>query len=71
MTRYIRGTDATVIGSTETGKEWERNSEMRYVFQSGALKNLSLRYRNASYRSSFSRDIDENRFIIGYTIPLL
>ncbi|MDT4834066.1 Porin-like protein NicP precursor [compost metagenome] len=71
MTRYVRGTDATVIGSTETGKEWERNSEIRYVFQSGALKNLSLRYRNASYRSSFARDADENRIIIGYTIPLL
>lgn len=70
MTRYIRGSDATVIGSTETGKEWERDSEVRYVFQSGLLKNLSLRWRNASYRSSFARDADENRLIVGYTFAL-
>jgi len=70
MTRYIRGSDATVIGSTETGKEWERNTELRYVFQQGALKNLSVRLRNASYRSSFARDADENRIIVGYTFNL-
>lgn len=70
MTRYIRGSDATVINSNETGKEWERDSEVRYVFQNGLLKNLSLRFRNASYRSSFARDADENRVIVGYTFTL-
>lgn len=71
MTRYVRGSGAEVIGSTQTGQEWERNSEMRYDFQSGPLKNLFVRYRNASFRSSFARDTDENRVILGYTIPLL
>lgn len=70
MTRYTRGSDATIINSTETGKEWERDTEMRYIFQSGLLKNLSLRWRNASYRSNFSRDADENRVIVGYTFNL-
>lgn len=71
MTRYISGTNAKVAGAAGDGNEWERDSEISYVFQNGMLKNLSLRYRNASYRSSFSRDIDESRFIIGYTIALL
>ena len=70
MTRYIRGSGATVINSAESGKEWERDSEIRYVFQKGLLKNLSLRLRNASYRSSFARDADENRVIVGYTFTL-
>lgn len=66
----MKGSDATISGSDKKGREWERNTELRYVVQNGPLKNLSLRYRNASFRSDFSRDLDENRFIIAYTIPL-
>jgi len=29
-----------------------------------------LRWRNAAYRSSFSRSVDENRLILSYSIPL-
>jgi hypothetical protein len=42
-----------------------------YVFQEGALKNLGVRWRNASVRSNFANDIDENRLIVSYTLPLL
>ncbi|MBX9762804.1 MAG: OprD family porin, partial [Pseudomonadaceae bacterium] len=53
------------------GKEWERNTELMYMFQEGALKNLGVRWRNASVRSNFANDIDENRLIVSYTLPLL
>ncbi|MGB3597700.1 MAG: hypothetical protein WBA27_11930 [Pseudomonas neustonica] len=29
-----------------------------------------MHWRNATYRSSFASDMDENRFIIGYTFSL-
>jgi len=40
------------------------------VFQSGPLKNLGLRLRNATTRSNFGSDLDENRFIVSYSLPL-
>jgi len=38
------------------------------VVQSGALRNVSLRWRNASMRSNFADAADENRVIVGYTV---
>lgn len=70
MTRYISGDDAKPVAGG-TGSEWERNTELQYVFQDGALKNLGLRWRNASYRSDFARDADENRLIVSYAFPIL
>lgn len=70
MTRYIKGDNAEVAGSTEEGREWERNIEFKYVVQSGPLKDLYVRLRNASFRSSFARDADENRVIVGYSLPI-
>lgn len=69
MTRYLRG-DNYMRGRVEA-KEWERNTDIAYAFQSGPLKNLELRWRNGSYRSGGSNDIDQNRVIVSYTIPLL
>ncbi|WP_437882568.1 OprD family porin [Pseudomonas sp. LRF_L74] len=67
--RYVRGSDVELSGAT-TGHEWERNLDVTYTVQSGPLKNLALRWRNAMVRSSFGADIDENRLIIAYTLPL-
>ncbi|MFS2162105.1 OprD family outer membrane porin, partial [Pseudomonas sp. Pseusp122] len=54
------------------GKEWGRESELAYVFQSGTFKNLSLRWRNSSIRRDFStNEFDENRIFISYPISLL
>ena len=50
------------------GKEWERDSELGYVIQSGPLKNLGLKWKNASAWSNFSSDIDENRLIVSYSL---
>lgn len=75
MTRYLSGDDADV-GTGRDGKSWERNTDIAYAFQDGPLKNLSVRWRNATVRSNFTtaggaKDIDENRLIVSYTIPLL
>ena len=71
MTRYLTGDNVDRGRGISEGKEWERNSELMYVFQEGALKNLGVRWRNASVRSNFANDIDENRLIVSYTLPLL
>ena len=70
MTRYIRGDDARIASSDDRGGEWERDIELKYVVQSGPLKDLYVRLRNASFRSDFARDADENRVIVGYTLPI-
>ena len=71
MTRYIKGEDVHV-GQIHDGREWVRESEVAYVFKSGVLKDLSLRWRNASVRRDFNNlDYDENRVIINYPLALL
>ena len=69
MTRYLSG-DNVDLGTAGDGKEWERDTELMYVFQQGPLKNLGVRWRNAMVRSNFTNDIDENRLILSYTLPL-
>ncbi|AYC34266.1 OprD family porin [Pseudomonas cavernae] len=70
MSRYVQGDDARISGSSARGGEWERNSEVKYVVQSGPLKNLFVRLRNATFRSDFARDADETRVIVGYSLAL-
>ncbi|MBU3055709.1 OprD family porin [Pseudomonas indica] len=70
MTRYISGDNVNLGGGSE-GKEWERNTDIAYVFQDGPLKNLGVKWRNATVRSNFGNDLDENRLIVSYTLPLL
>ncbi|MDB6143622.1 MAG: putative outer rane porin [Pseudomonas sp.] len=67
MTRYISGDNVEVRSKSGSGQEWERDSELSYVIQSGPLKNLGMRWKNASVRSNFTSDIDENRLILTYT----
>jgi len=44
--------------------------DVSYVIQSGALKNLGLRWRNAMVRSSFGPSVDDNRLIVSYSLAL-
>ncbi|PWU28510.1 outer membrane porin, OprD family [Pseudomonas sp. RW407] len=69
MTRYFsgHGAEPTAGGGS---REWERNSDIRYVLQGGPLKGLGLTWRNATYRSGFSRDVDENRVYLSYEVAL-
>jgi len=69
MTRYVSG-DNVDLGAAGEGKTWERNTDLAYVVQSGPLKNLGLKLRNATTRSNFQSDLDENRVIISYSLPL-
>ncbi|KPH01891.1 porin [Pseudomonas sp. RIT-PI-q] len=64
--RYIKG-DNVDAGNFE-GKDTERDLDLSYTFQSGLLKNVSLRMRNAVARSNYRTDIDENRLILSYTL---
>lgn len=66
MNRYTHGDNIQL--ATGRGSEWERNTDLVYRLQSGPLKNLSLHWRNATYRSSFASDMDENRIIVGYNL---
>ena len=75
MTRYVRGSGATTE-STNNGKEWERDVDVKYVLQSGPAKDLSLRVRQATYRSADgvyygSSSIDELRLIVEYPLSIL
>lgn len=40
------------------------------MVQDGTLKGLGLKWRNASVRSNFGNDLDENRLIVSYTMTL-
>lgn len=62
FTAYIRGDGLQKPG---TEQEWERDVDISYAFQS-RLKGLSVRLRNATYRSDDGRDMDENRLIVSY-----
>ncbi|NMZ97772.1 OprD family porin [Pseudomonas lundensis] len=73
MTRYVNGDNIKVVGRAEEGKEWERDTEVKYIVQSGTFKDLSLRFRNATYRtnySKFARDVDETRLIVSYNLNI-
>ena len=75
MTRYVTGKGANVE-TTNNGKEWERDVDVKYVLQEGPAKDLSLRVRQATYRSSDaiyygSPSIDELRLIVEYPLSIL
>ncbi|MDU9393797.1 OprD family porin [Pseudomonas sp. zfem002] len=73
FTRYISGEDIQVPGSLAEGREWERDSELKYQVQGGTFKDLSVRLRNSTYRSNyerFARDMDETRVIVSYNFSI-
>jgi hypothetical protein len=71
MTRYTDGRHVK-SGTVDNGREWERDTDISYVIQSGPFKDVSLRWRNVTFRSGngLSTAIDENRLIVGYTVAL-
>ncbi|WP_369302522.1 OprD family porin [Pseudomonas sp. N2-5-1-1] len=85
MTRYAKGTgadyshaNAVYMRRDATGnpltdqRRWERDVEAKYVVQSGSLKDLSLRLRQATVRSSaFESDLEEVRLIAEYPLVAL
>ena len=94
MARYITGSGADGTGADcspngaycgQVGNnedEWERDIEVKYVVQTGAAKDLSIRVRQATWRASqgVSRDaygsgnsnaVDEIRIITEYPLDIL
>ncbi|CDF84292.1 hypothetical protein PKB_2945 [Pseudomonas knackmussii B13] len=71
MTRYLSGDNIELGAGKPEGEEWERDTDIGYVVQSGPLKNFGVKWRNAAVRSShFGNDLDENRLILSYVLPL-
>lgn len=51
---------------------WERNIEVKYVMQTGSLKDMSFRIRQATTRATdFESDLDEFRLIVEYPLEVL
>lgn len=73
MTRYLTGDNFDRGPAQSEGKLWERNTDIAYTFQDGPLKNLNVRWRNATSRGNIAtgNNLDENRLIVSYTIPLM
>ncbi|MBA1188516.1 OprD family porin [Pseudomonas entomophila] len=69
MTRYLSGDNVSRAAGGE-GREWERDTEFKYVVQTGPLKNVAVRLRNATFRSNFARDADEVRVLVSYSVAL-
>lgn len=77
MTRYVRGTNID-NGTRNDGKNWERDTEAKYVLQSGAAKDLAFRLRQATYRANGAAhdatgntDVNEVRLIVEYPLSIL
>ncbi|RWU26885.1 outer membrane porin, OprD family [Pseudomonas alkylphenolica] len=68
--RYLKGNNVDT-GLGFEGKEHERDLDIGYAVQSGVLKGLGVRLRNAMARSNYRSDIDENRVVLTYTWSLL
>ncbi|NBA95212.1 OprD family porin [Pseudomonas sp. R5(2019)] len=85
MTRYAKGTDADYSNANSVymrrdadgnpltdQKRWERDIEVKYVVQTGAIKDMSFRIRQMNTRATqFESDLDEVRLIVEYPLALL
>jgi len=77
MLRFMKGTNVELperLGGSGQS-ESERDLELSYVVQSGPLKNVAFRVRNARYQNSFAanatmRDDNETRVNVDYTWKL-
>lgn len=67
---YLSGDNIkTFTGDSQ--KEWERDIGLDYTIQSGGLKGVGFGWRNGKSNSEASRNQDQNRLIVSYSIPLL
>jgi len=66
---YFSGDGIDAAGNDH--KEWERDLRVDYAVQSGLFKGVGFTWRSAMQRGNDTRDRDENRLIVNYSIPLL
>ncbi|WP_455921669.1 OprD family porin [Pseudomonas putida] len=69
---YLKGDDINTT-TTSSASEWERDLTLAYVVPEGKLKGLGVMWKNAMWRDNIpnTRQQDENRVIVSYSIPLL
>jgi hypothetical protein len=67
---YLSG-DNIKTASGDNQKEWERDISLDYLLQSGPLKGVGFGWRNGESHSDASRNQDQNRLFVSYSIPLL
>ncbi|MFJ2482390.1 OprD family porin [Pseudomonas sp. NPDC087598] len=68
MTRYYKGENGDYKG--REAREWESDTNLRYVIQSSALKGVGIEVRKATYRSTYASDRDNYRLYLTYDIAL-
>ena len=68
MTRYYKAGGGEYKG--RAASEWERDSTLKYLVQSGTFKGLGVEYRGASFRTSYSANHDDNRLYLTYDIAI-
>ncbi|PMZ75959.1 OprD family porin [Pseudomonas sp. FW305-70] len=68
MTRYYKGENGEYKGH-ET-REWESDTNLRYVIQSSAFQGIGIEVRKATYRSTYASDRDNYRLYLTYDIAL-
>ncbi|WP_129587039.1 OprD family porin [Pseudomonas frederiksbergensis] len=68
MTRYYKGENGDYKG--REAREWESDTNLRYVIQSSAFKGVGIEVRKATYRSTYASDRDNYRLYLTYDIAL-
>lgn len=68
MTRYYKGENGDYKG--REAREWESDTNLRYVIQDSALKGLGMELRKATYRSTYAADRDNWRLYLTYDLAL-
>lgn len=68
--RFIQGRNIHEPVADGNGEEWERDLEVSYTVQSGSLAGLGLRVRHGHYQNNFSRDVEQTRVNVDYTLAL-
>lgn len=66
MTRYYKGQNGDFKG--REAREWESDTNLRYVIQDRVFKGLSVELRRAAYRSTYTSDRNNYRIYLAYDL---
>mgnify|MGYP001218779063 FL=1 len=67
---YLKGTNVKRAGQSN-GSEWERDLRVDYTIQEGTFKGVGFGARHGVLRGNVSKDVDQSRLFVNYTLPLL
>ncbi|MGA4816588.1 OprD family outer membrane porin [Pseudomonas aeruginosa] len=70
MSRYVTGDNVDLLAQRGEGKEWERNTDLSYVFQSGAAEEPRGEVAQRDLAFQLRQRHRRNRLIVSYTLPL-